>query len=187
MPTHRDDEEERILETYRRDDDEELMETLDEASRRRKEDDAFKLHFPVPRDRTMRRLAISQLILLIVAPVSCVALNIADTMNGNKLTAYGSKEHFDPTDPYDLASAIFLLIMVLSLIALFVVIPLARSSIMTRRYGWRAIQDPIEAHRVAVREGMADVLTANLLSNSARGTARLPTANSKLRPIDTRR
>lgn len=187
MPTHRDDdEEERILESYRRDDDE-VMELLDEASRRREGDDAFRLHFPVPKDRTMRRLAISQLILLVVAPVSCVGSYIVDRMDTAKPLSLGAKDRLDLTNPYDVTSTLLALITLLSLFLLFIIIPITYSSIMTRRYGWRAMQDPIEAQRVAVREGLADVLTAKSQPEAEQRIASLATANPRLRPINTRR
>ena len=186
MPTHRDDEEERILESYRQDDDAELMEMLDEASRRRKTDDAFKLHFPVPKDRTMRRLAISQLILLVVAPASCVANAVLRDMSTIKSTQFGLHAHVDYSNPYAQVSLLFGTVAIISLIGLFIVTPIIYSSIMTRRYGWRAMQDPIEAHRVAVREGMADVLTADNRSDPDSQSAKRTLANRRVRPNNDR-
>lgn len=187
MPTHRDDEEERILETYRQDDNAELTEMLDEAARRRKENDAFKLHFPVPKDRAMRRLAISQLILLVVAPVSCTANAILLDMSKIEPTPFGMKERYDYSSPYAQTSILFLVITILSIVLLFIVVPITYASIMTRRYGWRAMQDPIEAQRAAVREGMADVLTADNRADLDSQPANHAVANRRLRSVTARR
>ena len=184
MPTHRDDEEDRILESYRQDDDAELMEILDEASRRRKENDAFKLHFPVPKDRTMRRLAISQLILLVVAPASCVTGGILVKMGRIEPPPFSKEVHY--MSPYGEIALPFILVGILSTVVLFLVIPVIRSSVMTRRYGWRAMQDPIEAHRVAVREGMADVLIAKDRIGPNLEQQSLPPIGRRLRPIIAR-
>lgn len=184
----RDDEElERIFEDHHRED-EKLMDRLGEASRRRRRDeDTFKLHFPVANDRTMRRLAISQLILLILAPASCVGNAVLREMSTVKPTQFGMREHIDFNSLYAQLSFVCGTIAVISLIALFIVVPIMHSSIMTRRYGWRAMQDPIEAQRVAVREGMADVLTAKNRSNIDPDLANHALVNRRTRPITARR
>jgi hypothetical protein len=38
---------------------------------------------------------------------------------------------------------------------------IVESIVLTRRYGWRAVSDPIEAQRVAVREALYDVATGS--------------------------
>ena len=187
MPAHRDDEEERILESYRQDDDERLTQKPDEASRWRQEDDAFKLRFPVSKDRTMRRLAISQLILLVVLPISCTANAILLDMSKIEPTPFGMKERYDYSSPYAQTSILFLVITILSIVLLFIVVPITYASIMTRRYGWRAMQDPIEAQRAAVREGMADVLTADNRADLDSQPANRAVANRRLRSVIARR
>ena len=51
---------------------------------------------------------------------------------------------------------------------------------LTRRYGWRAVSDPIEAQRVATREALYDVATGS--------TRAIPDTNDeRLIVIPTRR
>ena len=129
-----------------------------EAPSRHPDHDEFKLHFPVPRDRTMRRIALIQLFVIMTALASCVGNAVLRNMS--TIGEPGSKHAFvDYSDLYAKISLIFGTLAILSIIGIFVMI-FVHSLVMTRRYGWRAMQDPIEARRVAVREGLADVLTA---------------------------
>ena len=41
------------------------------------------------------------------------------------------------------------------------IMSIIEGTVLTRRYGWRAMKDPIEAQRVAMREALYDVATGS--------------------------
>lgn len=131
-----------------------------EAPSRHPDHDEFKLHFPVPKDRTMRRIALIQIFFILAAPASCVGSIFLGEMAKPAHSGYESV-HIDFNSPYATPSMILIGMFIIFFIGIFAM-NIVHSIVMTRRYGWRAISDPIEAHRVAVREGVADVVTAGI-------------------------
>lgn len=128
------------------------------AAQTRANADEFKLHFPIPRDRTMRRIAWTQLALLVISPASCATSALVSKLaNLDEIAAMRLDSNL--TDYYRAAATILAIIGIASLIGIFVMDPI-RSAVMARRYGWRAVSDPIEANRVATREGLADAFAA---------------------------
>ncbi|MFZ1427262.1 MAG: hypothetical protein WAS21_10875 [Geminicoccaceae bacterium] len=119
-------------------------------------DDEFKLRFPVAKDRTLRRIAIAQ-VLIYTSCISSVILFcissffISDHPNGTRVTIKNA------ADAISIFSA---LVFALSFPAAWIV-GIIESRVHIRRYGWRAVSDPIEAQRIAMREALYDVAMDN--------------------------
>jgi hypothetical protein len=123
-------------------------------------DDEFKLRFPVAKDRTLRRIGIIQLILVILIPVSFLLLGIAGNLSRRHdprwPDIYGD---VDINSPFYIAGFIPAVVLFLSILAL-IFTSIIKSIVFTRRYGWRAVSDPIEAQRIAMREALYMLLWA---------------------------
>ena len=124
-------------------------------------DDEFKLRFPVAKDRTLRRIGTIQLILVILMPLSFLLLGLAGNLSRRHdprwPDIYGD---VDINSPFYIAGFIPAVVLFLSILAI-ISASIVKSIIFTRRYGWRAVKDPIEAHRVAMREALYDVATGS--------------------------
>ena len=103
-------------------------------------DDAFKLRFPVAKDRTLRRIAIAQLSIY-VAAISSVAMFIISAYVGDYIAGGGRNPLPNWTVAVGLIAAI---IFALSFPAAWIV-AIIGARVQVRRYGLRAVSDPIEA------------------------------------------
>lgn len=120
-------------------------------------DEPFQLRFPVAQDRTLRRISIIQMIIYFV----CV---------GSFLTFWISGFFISPPSPggtawriktaADLIGILAGFFFLLSFPAAWITM-MVEGAVRTRRYGWRAVSDPIEAQRVATREALYDVATGS--------------------------
>ena len=119
-------------------------------------DDEFKLRFPVAKDRTLRRIAIAQMIIAVVVLSSVIIFLFSSTV--------GFYISGDGRDAFpDMAAAVCALAGIafaLSFPASWIV-AIIEARVQVRRYGWRAVKDPIEAQRVAMREALYDVATGS--------------------------
>ena len=119
-------------------------------------DDEFKLRFPVAKDRTLRRIAIAQVIIAVVV-LSSVIIFLFSSAVGFYISGDG-RDAFP-----DMAAAVCALAGIafaLSFSASWIV-AIIEARVQVRRYGWRAVKDPIEAQRVAMREALYDVATGS--------------------------
>lgn len=143
---------------------------------RRPPDEPFKLRFPVAQDRTLRRIGIIQVVIYSVCIISF-------------LTFWISGFFISPPSPggtpwriktaADLIGILAGLLFILSFPAAWITM-IVEGTVRTRRYGWRAVSDPIEAQRVATREALYDVATGS--------TRAIPDTNDeRLIVIPTRR
>lgn len=119
-------------------------------------DDEFKLRFPVAKDRTLRRIAIAQMIIAFAAFSSIIIYLFSSTIgyyisDGRPAT---------PDNMAILVCATAAIVFVLSFPAAWIV-AIIEARVQVRRYGWRAVKDPIEAQRVAMREALYDVATGS--------------------------
>lgn len=124
-------------------------------------DDEFKLRFPVAKDRTLRRIAIVQIIIILLIPISLVLIAIGAYLSHPYDPRWGTNyDYIDVKSPFyvvGLSGAILAMLIIPSL----VVVNFIEGFVLTRRYGWRAMKDPIEAQRVAMREALYDVATGS--------------------------
>lgn len=124
-------------------------------------DDEFKLRFPAAKDRTLRRISIIRIILVVFIPVSFVIAGIAfhrsRPHDPRWPDNYGEMDLTSPFYSVGLLAALILFLAILSLIVTNII----ESTVLTRRYGWRAMSDPIEAQRIAMREALYDVATGS--------------------------
>ena len=119
-------------------------------------DDAFKLRFPVAKDRTLRRIAIAQMIIALIALSSVVIFFISSAVG-----YYISDGRRDaPDNMATVVCVIAGIAFALSFPASWIV-AIIEARVQVRRYGWRAVKDPIEAQRVAMREALYDVATGS--------------------------
>ena len=103
-------------------------------------DDEFKLRFPVAKDRTLRRIAIVQLSIYLAA-LSSVVVFLVNSAVGFYISD-GGRDDFP-----DMAAAVSGLagiVFALSFPAAWIV-AIIEARVQVRRYGWRAVSDPIEA------------------------------------------
>lgn len=145
-------------------------------------DDEFKLRFPVARDQTLRRIAIIQMTIGIVFILSllsfftsCSASMYINNGNVGRIINYAD------------------VVMMLSIVVLIFALPaiclvgLINGIVHTHRYGWRAVQDPIEAQRIAVREALYDVATGSAQAMPEHDNDRLIVEPARqLRPVRAR-
>ena len=124
-------------------------------------DDEFKLRFPVAKDRTLRRIAILRIVLTLSLPIFFIMAGVSAQWSRHHdprwPDIYGE---INPLSIYYLISLLLFLAFLVSIV-LLIVINIRESSILVRRYGWRAMSDPIEAQRVAMREALYDVATGS--------------------------
>ena len=124
-------------------------------------DDEFKLRFPVAKDRTLRRIAIAQMIIVIMAlssvAIFCISPFFAQGVSEYRNSTTGRSE---VKNIWDVAIIISAILFVLSFPAAWIV-AIIETRVQVRRYGWRAVKDPIEAQRVAMREALYDVATGS--------------------------
>ena len=151
-------------------------------------DDEFKLRFPVAKDRTLRRIAIVRISLVAFLPVSFFAGGFSFQMS----RAHDPRwpDHYgemDGNSPFFWIGALFAVLLLLAILALIVTNVIA-GIVQTRRYGWRAMSDPIEAQRIAMREAMYDVATGSAQAMPDQDEDRLSVVPARrLRPISARR
>ena len=89
----------------------------------------------------------------------------------------------NPSSPYYWLAVISLLMLALTVPALFI-IGVIEGTVLTRRYGWRAVSDPIERQRIAMREALYDVATGSTRAEPEHDGERIiimPTR--RLRPV----
>ena len=124
-------------------------------------DDEFKLRFPVAKDRTLRRIAIIQIVFVWAIPITFfttgIFFKLSRKWDPRWPENYGDP---DPASPFFWAALISIVIFVSS-IFLLIIMSILKNAVLTRRYGWRAMSDPIEAQRVAMREALYDVATGS--------------------------
>ena len=119
-------------------------------------DDEFKLRFPVAKDRTLRRIAVAQIIIVFGALSSVIIFLLSSAVG------YYINEG-RPAAPDNIAilvCAMAAIVFILSFPAAWIV-AIIEARVQVRRYGWRAVKDPIEAQRVAMREALYDVATGS--------------------------
>ena len=143
-------------------------------------DDEFRLRFPVAKDRTLRRIAIIQMTIGIVFLFSL--LTLFASCSTSVYIESGVYKH----GVYNVAD----IVMLLSLAILILTLPaswitnIIEGIIFTRRYGWRAVKDPIEAQRIAMREALYDVATGNAQAMPTQEDDRLIVVPARrLRPV----
>ena len=119
-------------------------------------DDEFKLRFPVAKDRTLRRIAIAQIIIAFGA-FSSVIIFLFSSAVGYYIS---DGRPAAPDNMAILVCAMAAIVFVLSFPAAWIV-AIIEARVQVRRYGWRAVKDPIEAQRVAMREALYDVATGS--------------------------
>jgi len=146
-------------------------------------DDEFKLRFPVAKDRTLRRIAIIQMTIGILFLFSL--LSFFASCSTSMYIENGVYKH----GVYNIADVI----MLLSLVVLISTIPagwivnVIEGIVFTRRYGWRAVKDPIEAQRIAMREALYDVATGSAQAMPDHDDDRLIVVPTRrLRPVGAR-
>lgn len=124
-------------------------------------DDEFKLRFQVAKDRTLRCIGIVQVILVILIPVSFLLLGVAGDLSRRHDArwpeVYGD---IDINSQFYIAGFIPAAVLFFSIPSL-IITSIIKAIIFTCRYGWRAVSDPIEAQRIAIREALYDVTTDN--------------------------
>jgi uncharacterized membrane protein YhaH (DUF805 family) len=154
---------------------------------RRPPDEPFKLSFPVAEDRTLRRISIIQVILTISIPVLFVGAGLsfqASRGHDPRWPAhYGEMNLTSPFYAIGLVAALLLFVAVAALIILGII----EGTVLTRRYGWRAVSDPIERQRIATREAQYDVATGSTQAKPDNDGDRIiimPTR--RLRPVSAR-
>ncbi|MFZ1428056.1 MAG: hypothetical protein WAS21_14930 [Geminicoccaceae bacterium] len=125
-------------------------------------DDEFKLRFPVVKDRTLRRIAIVQLSIYVSA-ISSVAVIIVSSffIDGLKENPGGTLRGIN--NAADAIAILAILIFIGAFPASWIV-AIIEARVQVRRYGWRAVKDPIEVQRVAMREALYDVATGSARS-----------------------
>jgi len=120
------------------------------------DDDEFKLRFPVAKDRTLCRIAIAQLSIYLAA-ISSVAIFLLCGFVGYYISGGDRNAPSNWTVAVGMIAAI---VFALSFPAAWIV-AIIEARVQVRRYGWRAVKDPIEAQRVAMREALYDVATGS--------------------------
>ncbi|MGE3738224.1 MAG: hypothetical protein AB7I59_01800 [Geminicoccaceae bacterium] len=119
-------------------------------------DDEFKLRFPVAKDRTLRRIAIAQLSIYLMALSSVAIFLLSATID--YYISGGQRDA--PASMATVVCAIAGIVFAFSFPAAWIV-AIIEARVQVRRYGWRAVSDPIEAQRVAMREALYDVATGS--------------------------
>lgn len=119
-------------------------------------DEPFQLSFQVAQDRTLRRLGLVRLGFGITFVVSLVVLSVLYSFSNENPNGLPST-----LSPKEQIFFFFTMAMLVATIPGFWLTNVYESIIMTRRYGWRAVSDPIEAQRVATREALYDVATGS--------------------------
>ena len=119
-------------------------------------DDEFKLRFPVAKDRTLRRIAIAQMI-IVFGTFSSVIVFLFSSAVGYYIS---DGRPAAPDNVAILVCAMAVIVFALSFPAAWIV-AIIEARVQVRRYGWRAVKDPIEAQRVAMREALYDVATGS--------------------------
>ena len=150
-------------------------------------DDEFKLRFPVVKDRTLRRIAILRIVLTLSLPIFFIMAGVSAQWSRHHdprwPDIYGE---INPLSIYYLISLLLFLAFLVSIV-LLIVINIRESSILVRRYGWRAMSDPIEAQRVAMREALYDVATGSTqASPDTDGDRLMVVPVRRLRPVGAR-
>lgn len=149
-------------------------------------DDEFKLRFPVAKDRTLRRIAIAQLSIYVMA-LSAVAIFCISPFFAQGVSEYrNSTTGPEVKNIWDVAIIISAILFVLSFPAAWIV-AIIEARVQVRRYGWRAVKDPIEAQRVAMREALYDVATGSTqASPDTDGDRLMVVPVRRLRPVGAR-
>ena len=154
-------------------------------------DDEFKLRFSVAKDRMLLRISVIRIIIVISIPVSFVIAGIAFHLSRPHDPRwpdnYGEMDLTSPFYSVGLLAALILFLAILSLIVTNII----ESTVLTRRYGWRAMSDPIEAQRIAMREALYDVTTGSTRADveperEGQGNRIMIVPVRRLRPIGAR-
>lgn len=144
-------------------------------------DDEFKLRFPVAKDRTLRRIAIAKIILTVFLPVSFFVGGYFFN-----LSRYDDRwpDYYNEVNPSKISYWFGAISGVLFLLAIpaLIIVNFIEGTVFTRRYGWRAVKDPIEAQRVAMREALCDVAT-----DSTRAEVELERDGDRIMMVPVRR
>ena len=145
-------------------------------------DDEFKLRFLVAKDRTLRRIAIAQLTIYLAA-ISLVAMFIISAFIGYYISGGDRNAPFNWTVAVGMIAAF---VFALSFPAAWIV-AIMEVRVQVRRYGWRAVSDPIEAQRIAMREALYDVATGSAQAMPHHdGDRIIVVPTRRLRPVGTR-
>ncbi len=145
-------------------------------------DDEFKLRFPVAKDRTLRRIAIAQLSISLAA-ISPVAIFIISAFIGYYISGGDRNAPFNWTVAVGMIAAF---VFALSFPAAWIV-AIIEARVQVRRYGWRAVSDPIEAQRIAMREALYDVATGSAQAMPDHdGDRIIVVPTRRLRPVGAR-
>jgi len=118
--------------------------------------DEFKLRFPVAKDHTLRRIAVAQLSIYLIALLSFAIFFLSAFFAQGVSEFKHSTIDAQVKNTWDVAAIISAILFVLSFPASWIV-AIIQARVQMRRYGWRAVRDPIEAQRVAMREALYDV------------------------------
>ena len=159
----------------------------EEVAMRPAPDDEFKLRFPVAKDRTLRRIAIMRISLVAFLPVSFFAGGFSFQMS----RAHDPRwpDHYgemDGNSPFFWIGALFAILLLIAILSL-IVTNIIEGIVFTRRYGWRAVSDPIEAQRIAMREALYDVATGSAQAMPDHdGDRIIVVPTRRLRPVGAR-
>ena len=147
-------------------------------------DDELKLRFPVAKDRTLRRIAVTQLSIYVVAVLSVAVFTTCGFVG-----YYISSGDVNAPSNWTVAvAAIAAIFFALSFPAAWIV-AIIEARVQVRRYGWRAVSDPIEAQRVAMREALYDVATGSTRADvepERNGDRIMMVPVRRLRPVGAR-
>ena len=124
----------------------------------RARDDEFQLRLPVARDRTLRRIGLFRLTLVFTLIGSVFTLLVLFSLTEESLD--GRRTELGKIGDVFFAGALFTFLISL---LLFWLTGIYESTVLTRRYGWRAVSDSVEAQRIATREALYDVTSAGTL------------------------
>ena len=146
-------------------------------------DDEFRLRFPVAKDRTLRRISVIQTVIIVTLFVS---LFIVLVLGNVDLYLNGGDRKADVNSLIGNIGLTFCFIFILMFPAAWIM-SIVESIVLTRRYGWRAVSDPIEAHRIAMREALYDVATGSAQAMPEHDDDRLIIVPARrLRPVGAR-
>ena len=149
--------------------------------------DEFKLRFQAGKDSTLRRISIAKIIFSISIPVLFImAGTVGHWSRQHDLRWPNIYGEFDSSSPYYIIGLLLLLVFLLSIISL-IISNIIESKVFIRRYGWRAVSDPIEAQRIAMREALYDVAMGSAQAMPDHDDDRLIVVPTRrLRPVQAR-
>ena len=150
-------------------------------------DDEFKLRFPVAKDRTLRRISVIQAVIIATLFVSLFLVLVLGNIG---LYLNGGDRKAGINNLIGNIGLTFFFIFILMFPAAWIM-SIVESIVLTRRYGWRAVSDPIEAQRIAMREALYDVATGSTRADveperEGQGDRIMIVPVRRLRPIGAR-